>query len=173
MTEYPIPDLAENSNSLEQVPDQSNSDTEKLARGKELDWNYSSWLHTHEQQKAEKTVNKTHLALTWQNLAVTGVDSKAVLGSDIFSHVNPVEHIRGLRNHPKTITILKDFNGQVRPGEMLLVLGRPGSGCTTFLSAVANKRKSFLSVEGNVFYGAMSHTEARRYKGAVIYNSEG
>ena len=35
--------------------------------------------------------------------------------------------------------ILKDFNGVVKSGEMLIVLGRPGSGCTTFLKTVAGE----------------------------------
>jgi hypothetical protein len=32
------------------------------------------------------------------------------------------------------IDILRDFDGVVKSGEMLVVLGPPGSGCTTFLS---------------------------------------
>ena len=35
------------------------------------------------------------------------------------------------------IDILQDFEGVVSSGEMLLVLGRPGSGCTTFLRTLA------------------------------------
>lgn len=46
--------------------------------------------------------------------------------------------------------LIHDFTGVVRDGEMLLVLGRPGSGCSTFLKAVANKREAFAGVEGDV-----------------------
>ena len=70
-------------------------------------------------------------------------------------------------------TILHDFSGQVKPGEMLLVLGRPGSGCTSFLRSVANKRNEFLAVNGDVFYGNMGHAEAQKYRGTILYNSEG
>ena len=35
------------------------------------------------------------------------------------------------------IDILRGFEGVVSSGEMLLVLGRPGSGCTTFLKTLA------------------------------------
>ena len=55
----------------------------------------------------------------------------------------------------------------------LLVLGRPGSGCTSFLKAVANKRASFKEVSGDVWYGSMSHEGADKYRGAVLYNNEG
>lgn len=43
--------------------------------------------------------------------------------------------------------------GCVRPGEMLLVLGRPGSGCSTFLKTIGNQRSGYKSVEGDIFYG--------------------
>jgi ABC-type multidrug transport system fused ATPase/permease subunit len=36
---------------------------------------------------------------------------------------------------PAPKKLLQGFNGVVRPGEMVLVLGRPGSGCSTFLKA--------------------------------------
>lgn len=55
----------------------------------------------------------------------------------------------------------------------MLVLGRPGSGCTSFLKTIANKRHSFKSVTGDVFYGNMSAEEADKYRGAILYNSEG
>lgn len=55
----------------------------------------------------------------------------------------------------------------------MLVLGRPGSGCTTFLKTVANKRGSFKRVDGDVFYGNMSAKEAEHYRGIVLYNNEG
>jgi ABC-type multidrug transport system ATPase subunit len=39
-------------------------------------------------------------------------------------------------NEKSKTRILKDFNGLVRKGEMLLVLGRPGSGCSTLLKTL-------------------------------------
>jgi len=41
------------------------------------------------------------------------------------------------------IQILRDFEGVVRSGEMLVVLGRPGSGCSTFLKTVAGETHGF------------------------------
>jgi len=35
---------------------------------------------------------------------------------------------------------------------MLLVLGRPGAGCSSFLRVVANQRAIFLDVKGDVTY---------------------
>ena len=58
---------------------------------------------------------------------------------------------------PKHKTILHDFTGLVRPGEMLLVLGRPGSGCSTFLRATANR--STLNVTGDLRFAGLPHGE--------------
>jgi ABC-type multidrug transport system ATPase subunit len=56
---------------------------------------------------------------------------------------------------------------------MLLVLGRPGSGCSTFLKAVANKRDAFAAVDGDVSYGGISAKEQlKNYRGEVNYNEE-
>lgn len=51
--------------------------------------------------------------------------------------------------------LLKDFSGVLKPGEMMLVVGRPGSGCTTFLKALAGLTDSYAGVDGDVYYGAL------------------
>ena len=62
----------------------------------------------------------------------------------------------------------------LRPGEMVLVLGAPGSGSTTFLKVVANERGTFVNVAGDVRYAGISHSEMLKYyKGEVVYNQEG
>lgn len=69
--------------------------------------------------------------------------------------------------------LIHDFTGVVRDGQMLLVLGRPGSGCSTFLKAVANKREGFAGVEGEVSYGGIPAAEQKKnYRGGVNYNEE-
>jgi len=56
---------------------------------------------------------------------------------------------------------------------MMLVLGRPGSGCSTFLKAIANNRESYAEVAGEVTYGGISAAEQRqKYRGEVNYNPE-
>ncbi|KAL6715305.1 ATP-binding cassette transporter snq2 [Lecanora helva] len=70
-------------------------------------------------------------------------------------------------------TLCNDFSGIVRDGEMMLVLGRPGSGCSTFLKAIANERGSFAQVTGDVTYGGLSSEEIRKhFHGEVNYNPE-
>ncbi|KAI4216283.1 MAG: hypothetical protein LQ351_001293 [Letrouitia transgressa] len=76
-------------------------------------------------------------------------------------------------NNRSERTLINDFTGVVRNGEMMLILGRPGAGCTTFLKALANKRGDFASVSGDVSYGGISAEEQnKRYRGEVNYNPE-
>ncbi|QRW00881.1 ABC-2 type transporter [Ceratobasidium sp. AG-Ba] len=74
-------------------------------------------------------------------------------------------------------TILHSFNGAVRPGEMVLVLGRPGAGCSSFLKTIANQRGSFIKVEGDVQYADDIHhpilTVAQTLKFALDLKSPG
>lgn len=74
-----------------------------------------------------------------------------------------------------TMPILQGHNGVLRPGEMLLVLGRPGSGCTTLLRALAASLPPGLGLgEGSeVSYGGFGPEEIRRkLRGEVVYSGE-
>ncbi|OQE41771.1 hypothetical protein PENCOP_c004G06469 [Penicillium coprophilum] len=70
-------------------------------------------------------------------------------------------------------SIVQGVSGVVFPGETMLVLGRPGAGCTTVLKIIANNRESFQAVTGKVTYGGISAREmAQMFKSEVIYSSE-
>lgn len=69
--------------------------------------------------------------------------------------------------------LLKNFSGVVKSGEMMLVLGRPGSGCSTFLKVLAGHRDGYAGVEGDVNYGSLQPgKDFRPYKSEVIFISE-
>ncbi|KAI6778376.1 uncharacterized protein J7T54_000494 [Emericellopsis cladophorae] len=69
--------------------------------------------------------------------------------------------------------LIRDFSGVVRNGEMMLVLGNPGSGCSTFLRTVGNDHKSFLNVSGSIDYSGLSPQEvSQNYRGLVTYIPE-
>jgi ATPase subunit of ABC transporter with duplicated ATPase domains len=81
------------------------------------------------------------LGVTWKDLTVKVVPSDAMLQENVLSQFNIPQQIKEGRNKPSLKTILDSSSGCVKPGEMLLVLGRPGSGCTTLLKMLANKRQ--------------------------------
>jgi ATP-binding cassette subfamily G (WHITE) protein 2 (SNQ2) len=56
---------------------------------------------------------------------------------------------------------------------MVLVLGRPGSGCTTFLKVISNQRYGYTKVDGKVLYGPFdSDFFEKRYRGEAVYCEE-
>ncbi|ORY27081.1 ABC transporter [Naematelia encephala] len=95
-------------------------------------------------------------------------------GSDLVwneSMGTPGKKEPGLRKGQRYL--LKDFSGLVRAGEMMLVVGRPGSGCTTFLKSLAGLNDGFDGVDGTVHYGTMNDSKSvKPFKSDVIFNSE-
>lgn len=54
-----------------------------------------------------------------------------------------------------------------------MVLGRPGSGCTTFLKTMANMREDYHAVNGEVHYDSLSPADIKNhYRGDVQYCPE-
>ena len=55
----------------------------------------------------------------------------------------------------------------------MLVLGKPGSGCSTFLRAITNQLSSFAQVTGDVRYGGIPSEELlKRYRAEIVYSEE-
>ena len=132
-----------------------------------------------EQSEEEKT---RHSGVVFRDLTVKGVGLGASLQGtvgDIFLGLP-----RFLKNlvtkgpkaalaKPPVRELLSHFDGCVRPGEILLVLGRPGAGCTTFLKAFCNQRAGFQGVDGEITYGGTdAHGMAKNFRGEIIYNPE-
>ncbi|KAK3846546.1 MAG: ABC-2 type transporter-domain-containing protein [Linnemannia gamsii] len=96
----------------------------------------------------------------------------------LFNLINPFFWVRKCTNREsksKTVTktILYPMDGCCQEGEMILVLGRPGSGCSTLLRVLANEHKNYKKVLGEVTYNDLSsETVAKHYKGEVLYNQE-
>ncbi|KAG7115366.1 ABC multidrug transporter atrB like protein [Verticillium longisporum] len=55
---------------------------------------------------------------------------------------------------------------------MLLVLGRPGSGCTSLLKVISNSREEFHAVNGDVRYGDIDAKHAKRFRQHMVMNTE-
>ena len=68
--------------------------------------------------------------------------------------------------------LIEDFTGVLKSGEMALVLGRPGAGCTTFMKALTNIRQGYAGVDGDIRYGTMDSKEAERYSSQIQFVAE-
>ncbi|KAK0740481.1 P-loop containing nucleoside triphosphate hydrolase protein [Schizothecium vesticola] len=76
---------------------------------------------------------------------------------------------------PRRVQILSDINGLVRGGEMLLVLGRLGSGCTTLLKTLAGDTFGFyIGGDSRFSYEGISYAQmhSNNLKGECMYLAE-
>ncbi|KAF9895076.1 hypothetical protein FE257_004705 [Aspergillus nanangensis] len=114
--------------------------------------------------------------IAFKNLHVHGFGSPTDYQKDV---LNAILGVGGLvRKITGTglqkVQILRDFNGLVRSGEMLLVLGRPGSGCSTFLKTISGEMNGiYVSDESHMNYQGISAENMRkRFRGEAIFNAE-
>ncbi|KAF5256808.1 hypothetical protein FOXYS1_12697 [Fusarium oxysporum] len=114
--------------------------------------------------------------VAFQNLNVYGYGRSTDYQKDVFniwlSAVNFLTRITGQKK--KRIDILRNFDGLVRKGEMLVVLGPPGSGCSTLLKTIAGETNgiyvddvSYLNYQGITPEEMHSH-----HRGEAIYTAE-
>lgn len=128
-----------------------------------------------EHSEEEKT---RHVGVVWKNLSVTGEGLGATVQGTIATPFYTLRTLftkgpKGVKHKPPVRTIIDSFTGCLKPGEMCLVLGRPGSGCSSFLKVLANQRSGYKKVEGDVTYGGTNaETMQKKYRGDIIYNPE-
>jgi ATP-binding cassette, subfamily G (WHITE), member 2, PDR len=122
------------------------------------------------------------IGVLWRDLTVQGMGGQKKVYVKTFPEafvsffdvISPLwKLLTAKRKAAQQVDILKSFRGVVKPGEMILVLGRPGSGCTSFLKVISNQRFGYTNVEGEVRYGPFSHEEfSKKYRGEAAYSAE-
>ncbi|KFY44851.1 hypothetical protein V495_03240 [Pseudogymnoascus sp. VKM F-4514 (FW-929)] len=102
---------------------------------------------------------------------------------------NPTDYQKTFGNYPlevggwinklrgrgqRKIQILRDFEGLVRSGEMLVVLGRPGSGCSTLLKTISGETNGFFIDENSTinYQGIAAKQMHNDFRGECIYQAE-
>ena len=82
---------------------------------------------------------QAQMAVAWRNLNVYGFGYMTDYQRTVSTY--PLILARKIFRSRKTsrVDILRNHEGLVHCGEMLLVLGKPGSGCTTFLKTLTGQ----------------------------------
>lgn len=78
------------------------------------------------------------------------------------------------QHRERKIEILQNLEGVVKAGEMLVVLGPPGSGCSTFLKTIAGETHGFfVDKDSDInFQGVSAKQMATAFRGEAIYTAE-
>ncbi|OJA08202.1 hypothetical protein AZE42_13380, partial [Rhizopogon vesiculosus] len=138
-------------------------------------FNFAKCLRDVSNRCDEQDIKWREFGVVFNDLRVVGISARSSLQStmgSLFSPSSLLRTISAMRN-PSVRDILSGFEGVVAPSEMLLVLGKPGSGCSTFLKTLANQREEYHAVEGQVSYDSFTPEDIRKhFRGDVIYCPE-
>jgi pleiotropic drug resistance (PDR) family protein len=114
--------------------------------------------------------------VAFRNLSAHGfgaaTDYQKSVGNVIFEVVGLARKLMGIGQ--QRIDILRNFDGLVLPGEMLIVLGPPGSGCSTFLKTIAGETHGFnVDKDAYINYQGISYQQMHKnFRGEAIYTAE-
>ncbi|KAF1940999.1 ATP-binding cassette transporter [Clathrospora elynae] len=114
------------------------------------------------------------LGLAFSKLSVSGVTNGSRYQQTFATY--PISFLRWitgglLKKETISTPILTGLDGLLHPGEMCLVLGRPGSGCSTFLKTISGNRAGLLvDPATKVQYAGISDDSMHsRYRSESLY----
>ncbi|KAK5995250.1 ZEB2-regulated ABC transporter 1 [Cladobotryum mycophilum] len=114
--------------------------------------------------------------ICFENLNVHGFGASTDYQKDVFNLLLSTAGAAGdlVSNNRQRIDILREFDGVVNKGEMLVVLGPPGSGCSTFLKTIAGEMNGIYVDKDSYFnYQGISAKEMHsNHRGEAIYTAE-
>ncbi|KAK4183175.1 putative ATP-binding cassette transporter [Podospora australis] len=135
----------------------------------------TKWVQHFVSEIREQGHKPTKLGVSFRSLDVYGSGSALQLQSTVDSVLlSPLRLGQALKHKKQPKHILHGFNGLLQSGELLAVLGRPGSGCSTLLKSLCGELHGLdLGKETVIHYNGSSQVKMKKeFKGEVVYNQE-
>lgn len=122
----------------------------------------------------QQGIRQRRAGFAFRDLNVSGTGAAVQLQKNVGSAFMIPLRLREELGHAPEKQILRNFNGSVRQGEMLIVLGRPGSGCSTFLKSICGEHNGLdVSKKSTIHYnGILQKDFVKSFRGDVVYNQE-
>eukprot|EP01127_Copromyxa_protea_P013037 TRINITY_DN345_c0_g2_i1.p1 TRINITY_DN345_c0_g2~~TRINITY_DN345_c0_g2_i1.p1 ORF type:complete len:1435 (+),score=320.94 TRINITY_DN345_c0_g2_i1:614-4918(+) len=164
-------ELAEESKAF--MKENMTTDFEKAAQGEPFD--LRAYFQNANAQALSQGGKPKRMGVSVKNLTVVGLAPET---SVIATNATPFLFVANLFNpyywmtKMPTTDILSDVDLFCKDGEMILVLGRPGSGCSTLLRILANIREGYEEVRGEVKFGGLPAEEFSQFRGEAVYAPE-
>ncbi|KAK5728106.1 hypothetical protein LTR17_012206 [Elasticomyces elasticus] len=140
------------------------------------EFNLNKWIRMRMRALDLDGIKIKRAGICFTNLSVSGNGAAVNLQSDVGSFfMAPLRLNEYFHVGKKPIKqILRNFDGLLRSGEMLMVLGRPGSGCSTLLKSITGELHGLNLEDGSiVHYNGISQQQMlKEFKGEVVYNTE-
>ncbi|ODA80911.1 hypothetical protein RJ55_03871 [Drechmeria coniospora] len=140
------------------------------------EFDLSKWLRNFVEQLQEEGFVARRTGVTFKDLDVFGSGSalqlQQTVSSVLMAPVRLGEFFSFGKKEPKQI--LHAFEGLVLSGELLVVLGRPGSGCSTLLKTLCGETHGLnLGEKSYVNYSGVPQKKMQKeFKGEMVYNQE-
>lgn len=141
------------------------------------DFDLYKWLRKTLHLLKDQGIPHKQAGIFFENVRVTGTGAALQLQmtlADLFTaFLRPRETFDFRSKEPKQI--LKQFDGVLDSGELLIVLGRPGSGCSTFLKTLTGELHGLKldASQSEINYsGIPQSTMMKEFKGEMLYNQE-
>lgn len=138
-------------------------------------FNLRTWVKTVMTFLDNNGVQTKRSGFLMKHVTVSGVGAAVQTQSDITSALlSPITAFARAFRTREAKTILHDINATVRSGQLLLVLGRPGSGCSTLLKTFAGQMHGLhLDAGADISYNGIPRTQMlKEFRGEVVYNQE-
>lgn len=136
----------------------------------------AKWVQNVVRQTEGRGIRPARTGIMFKDLTVSGtgdaVQLQQTMGSVMAGPLRPGEFFHLGKKAPKRI--LNKFDGVLRHGELLIVLGRPGSGCSTMLKTMCGELSGLsLDKDATISYDGIPQARMKKeFKGEVIYNQE-
>ncbi|OAA69680.1 ABC-2 type transporter [Cordyceps fumosorosea ARSEF 2679] len=134
------------------------------------------WVRHFVSQVRRETRAAPNTGISWRDLDVFGsgeaVQVQKTVGSLLMAPLRLGELFSfGKKEHKQ---ILHGFQGILKPGELLVVLGRPGSGCSTMLKSLCGELYGLqLGETSKISYNGIPQRQMMaEFKGETSYNQE-
>jgi len=133
-------------------------------------------LKLHEQEGERDKSMSRQAGICFKSLSAHGYGSAADFQKNVGSLPidiwNLARTLMGAKQ--RRIDILKDLDGVVHAGEMLVVLGPPGSGCSTFLKTITGETHGYqVDERSHINYQGISYKQMHKhFRGETIYTAE-
>ncbi|KXH25655.1 ABC-2 type transporter [Colletotrichum nymphaeae SA-01] len=136
----------------------------------------SKWLQAFMRAMQNEGITLKHAGVAYKDLNVSGTGAalqlQQTVGDFLQAPLRIGEHISFGKKEPKRI--LNSFDGLLKSGELLIVLGRPGSGCSTLLKTMTGELQGLsIGDESVIHYNGIPQKKMmKEFKGETVYNQE-
>ncbi|EEP75711.1 hypothetical protein UREG_00558 [Uncinocarpus reesii 1704] len=138
------------------------------------EFDFYKWARMFMRLIEEEGIKHTRTGVVFKNLSVSGSGAAMHYQNNVLSPLLAPFRLREYFGRKSQKVILRNFNGCLHAGELLIVLGRPGSGCSTLLKSLSGELQGLEKSEDSVIHynGVPQEIFNKEFRGEATYSAE-